>query len=152
MQVLTSAQLLDHGIILEYQIPLTSLRLDALVSGHDLRDVPNAVIVELKQWEEAQPAAGENEVLTFIGGREREVLHPSVQAGRYQTFLADIHTVFYSDAIFAAKFQHYSDTVPLFCADQVPRMKSFLKAKLDGGRGSEVLNRIEGSEYLRVAS
>jgi DUF2075 family protein len=167
-QILTSANLLDHGIILEYQIPLTSLRLDVMVSGFDGGSAANAVIVELKQWEKAEPSACENEVVTFVAGRQREVLHPSVQAGRYRTFLADVHTAFYEgpnaiqlfacsylhnytydpdDAIFAAKFNDVMEAVPLFCADHVPKMKRFLTSKLEGGRGADVLNRIEGSEY-----
>lgn len=167
-QVLTSAKLLDHGIILEYQIPLTSLRLDAMVSGHDAEERANAVIVELKQWDVTQPSDGENEVVTFVGGRQREVLHPSVQAGRYRTFLEDVHTVFYdesdpvhlwacsylhnypfdkADPIFADKFTAAMNDVPLFCMDHVRPMQDFLRQKLESGRGHEVLNRIEQSQY-----
>jgi asparaginyl-tRNA synthetase len=32
----------------------------------------NAVIVELKQWEKCVMAEGENEVMTYVGGGERE--------------------------------------------------------------------------------
>ncbi len=167
-QVLSSSQLLDHGIILEYQIPLTSLRLDAMVSGLDAGKRPNAVIVELKQWDQTKTSAGDNEVLTYVGGREREVLHPSVQAGRYRTFLEDVHTVFHEEAdpvqlsacsylhnypfdkadpIFAEKFTQALADVPLFSMDDVQEMRGFLQAKLAGGQGAGVLNRIEGSQY-----
>ena len=44
------ANLTDHGIILEYQLPQTSKRLDCLVCGRDSQMRDNAVIVELKQW------------------------------------------------------------------------------------------------------
>ena len=50
-QVIQYSDLMDHGVILEYQIPLTSLRLDCLLSGMSLSSIPSAVIVELKQWE-----------------------------------------------------------------------------------------------------
>jgi hypothetical protein len=166
--LLASARLNDHGILLEYQIPLTSLRLDAMISGFNAHKTPNAVIVELKQWERSQPAAEDNEVLSFVGGKLREVLHPSVQAGRYRTFLADSESVFHEDAnpvclaacsylhnypydpsdpIFADKFKGALADVPLFCADHVPQMKRFLADKLSVGRGAEILKRIEGSEY-----
>ncbi len=42
------AGLKDHGIILEYQLPLSSLRLDAMLTGHQTTATGprNAVIIE----------------------------------------------------------------------------------------------------------
>ena len=81
------AKLLDHGIILEYQLPLTSCRLDCMIMGRDAQNYDNAVIIELKQREKCHNAEGENEVLTWVGHGEREVLHPSAQVGQYKMFL-----------------------------------------------------------------
>src|SRR5438105_4745557 len=50
------ADLSDHGIVVELQLPLSSRRLDCMVTGHDESDAPQAVIVELKQWEEVGPS------------------------------------------------------------------------------------------------
>ena len=94
-QVFQLNNLLDHGIILEYQIPFTSKRLDCLITGKDSMRNDHAVIIELKQWERCKPADGENEVITYVGGGEREVLHPSAQVGQYATYLQDVHTAFY---------------------------------------------------------
>src|SRR5436190_1322590 len=58
----------DHGIILEYQLPLTSKRLDCLICGKDKKKNDNAVIIELKQWEKCTASESENEVSTFVGG------------------------------------------------------------------------------------
>src|SRR4051812_16466481 len=41
------ADLTDQGIAVELQLPLSSRRLDCLITGHDERDVARAVIVEL---------------------------------------------------------------------------------------------------------
>jgi hypothetical protein len=38
--------LLDHGVLLDLQLPLTSKRLDCLVTGYDSKKAPNAVIIE----------------------------------------------------------------------------------------------------------
>ena len=54
--VLDIASLHDHGILLEYQLPLSSRRIDCMVCGRDGQRVDNAVIVELKQWERCEPA------------------------------------------------------------------------------------------------
>ena len=58
------AALMDHGVALEYQLPLTSRRLDCLVCGRDGKQEDNAVIVELKQWSKCQQSDGENLVST----------------------------------------------------------------------------------------
>jgi len=91
------SSLMDHGIILEYQLPLTSKRLDFIISGKDFENKERAVIVELKQWDKCQEANGENEVVTWLGGSMREVLHPSAQVGQYQSYLEDTHTAFNSE-------------------------------------------------------
>jgi len=81
--VFQTADLSDHGVILEYQLPLTSRRLDCLVCGRDGQDSQRAVIIELKQWETCGEADGENLVSTWIGGAARDILHPSAQVGQY---------------------------------------------------------------------
>lgn len=166
-QVFQFAELTDHGVLLEYQLPLTSRRLDCMITGHDREQQENAVIVELKQWETSEEATGENEVITFLGGGEREVLHPSVQVGQYATYLKDTHTAFYednpinlnacsylhnysfknNDPLIAQKFSKIATQFPLFSSDNVESLKSYLKEKLEAGKGTDVLGRIESGEY-----
>ncbi|HUW64235.1 MAG TPA: DUF2075 domain-containing protein [Spirochaetia bacterium] len=167
-QMIQYADLLDNGVILEYQLPLTSKRLDCLISGRDTDSNDSAVIVELKQWEGCQESNGENEVVTWIGGHYRDVLHPSVQVGQYNMYLQDTHTAFYEgenpvrlnsctylhnynyysdDVIFSRKFTDALQKYPLFTADDVPSFKTYLSDKLSMGNGMEVLNRIEKGEY-----
>jgi hypothetical protein len=161
------AGLVDNGIMLEYELPLTSLRLDCIICGRDSQAEDRAVIIELKQWSDTEPTDLENEVLTYVAGRKREVLHPSVQVSRYKNFLADQHTAFYeedhikldaiaylhnysykaSDAIFDEKFKKSLDDCPIFTADESDSIIAYLKERLDEGEGETVLKRIEGSEY-----
>lgn len=166
-QVFQYAHLTDQGIILEYQLPLTSKRLDCLICGRDAAAKDNAVIIELKQWDKCEEASGENEVLTWVGGK-REMLHPSVQVGRYKMYLEDTHTAFYAGAnpvilnacTYLHNYNYYSDDVllsgkfktalenyPLFTADDVNRLKNYLAVKLERGNGIDVLRRIEESRY-----
>ncbi|MDQ7840852.1 MAG: DUF2075 domain-containing protein [bacterium] len=167
-QVFQHNNLLDHGVILEYQIPFTSKRLDCLVTGKDELRNDNAVIIELKQWERCGPADGENEVMTYVGGAEREVLHPSAQVGQYATYLGDVHTAFYEpprpvrlsacaylhnyrfisdEILLAKKFSKIRRSFPLFSKDDVDRLSGFLRARLEGGSGMDVLGRVEDGEY-----
>jgi len=166
--VFQNANLLDHGIILEYQLPLSSRRLDCLICGKDDKRTDNAVIVELKQWDKCEYAVGDNEVLTWVGGAKREILHPSVQVGQYKLYLEDTHTAFYEsdqpvrlhacsylhnynyysdDVLFAPKFERQLTDSPLFTADDVPKLSAYLQGKLARGDGLDILGKIEKSKY-----
>jgi DUF2075 family protein len=167
-QVFQFAELSDHGILLEYQLPLTSKRLDCMITGKDQDDQDQAVIIELKQWEKCEESNGENEVTTWVGGAKRDVLHPSVQVGQYHMYLRDTHTAFYEgdapvqlnscaylhnypyhddDYIFNEKFEQPLYNYPLFTGDNVIELTEFLKKKLNKGQGMEVLTRVEESKY-----
>src|SRR5688572_18082372 len=61
-QVVDHGGLHDHGVILEMQVPLTSLRIDCLLTGRDTTGAANAVIMELKQWQRCEVTEGQNEV------------------------------------------------------------------------------------------
>jgi hypothetical protein len=162
--VVSAARLEDHGIFLEYQLPLTSRRLDALITGEDARGAQNAVIIELKQWETAEPTDTEELVSTWVGGAHRDTLHPSVQAGQYRDYLADMHEAFYGeqdpvvlsacsylhnyrtvegDAILDPKFNEWLERIPLFDADCGADLQEFLGRHLEKGRGLPILKRIE---------
>src|SRR5580765_5246470 len=54
--VVTTAGLKDNGVMIEYQLPLTSKRLDFIITGQDQTGREHAVIVELKQWEKTKRA------------------------------------------------------------------------------------------------
>ncbi len=166
-QVFQHANLTDQGVILEFQLPLTSRRLDCLICGRDDLAKDNAVIIELKQWDKCEDAPGENEVLTWVGGK-REVLHPSIQAGHYQMYLEDTHSAFHEDAnpvtlkacaylhnyhyysedvLLAEKFRSALENWPLFSADDERKLEDYLVPKLALGNGTDILGRIEGSRY-----
>jgi uncharacterized protein len=166
--VIEHSKLTDQGVILEYQLPLSSRRLDCILCGEDSKSADNAVIVELKQWEKCEDSAGEREVSTWVGGGKRDVLHPSVQVGQYKHYLQDAHTAFYEgsdpialnacsylhnynfykeDVLFSPKFGEIIRECPVFTADDVTRLSSYLKERLDGGKGQMVLGRVEESKY-----
>jgi len=165
--LLQNAELLDHGVILEFQLPQTSRRLDFLICGKNQFKRAHTVIIELKQWEECKHAEGDREVQTFVGGGLREVLHPSAQVGGYEMYLRDTHTAFYGedpieleacsylhnyhsfegDVIFSDKFQSILNRNPVFTADDYDDFVEYLNTRMIAGDGLEVLREIEESEY-----
>src|ERR1039458_1254842 len=166
-QVFQMASLLDHGVLLELQLPLTSKRLDCLVTGYDQQKAPNAVVIELKQWEGCAGASGKNEVATFVAGKVRDVLHPAVQVGQYMTYLADCHTAFQgedsidihacsylhnynpilNDPLYSPQFTAQIARCPVFTADDVPKFTAFLDHNIRLGDAGVIAAKVEASKY-----
>ncbi len=166
--VIQHAGLVDHGILLEYQLPLSSKRLDCMVCGRNEDDMDNAVIVELKQWGKCREAIGDNELSTILAGGYTDVLHPSAQVDYYKQYLKDTHTAFYADdnpvdlhscaylhnyapepkdVLFASKFDSLIASSPVFTADDFDSICAYLDRRLKKGNGMEVLRRVEESKY-----
>jgi uncharacterized protein len=164
--VLDLASLRDHGVLLEYQLPLSSRRIDCMVCGRDDEHSDQAAIVELKQWERCEAAEPEGLLRSWVGGRERDVLHPSVQVGQYRQYLEDTHTAFHegpkpirlsacsylhnyvvrdTDPIRAAKFAAVLLENPLFDLDGAEALGQYLRDRLAQGDGRPVLRRVENS-------
>jgi DUF2075 family protein len=164
--VIQYASLMDQGIAVEYQLPLSSKRLDCMMTGHSKSNDPSAVIVELKQWEAASATDVEDCVITFVGGAQREVLHPSRQVGNYQEYLQDCHTVFSSGGvrlascgylhnmqydpqgeIFSSRHAEILRKYPVYAGDQATELAEFLGGYVGGGNGQEVLSTVLKSKF-----
>jgi len=156
-----------HGVLLEYELPLTSKRLDCMVTGIDAAGCDQAAIIELKQWEKCREADAER-VVTFVAGANRDVLHPSVQVGQYMAYLADYQPVFFEgpspvglracsylhnyypapdDALFASQYAAYVAKCPVFTADDVSQLTGFLRETLVRGDDQHTLRRILDGKF-----
>lgn len=84
----------NSGVAIEFKIPLTSKRIDFMISGYDRRSKGNVIIIELKQWggKDTRRIIGKDGLVeTFLGGSIRETTHPSYQAWSYFTFISDFN-------------------------------------------------------------
>ncbi|NCB02875.1 MAG: DUF2075 domain-containing protein, partial [Spirochaetia bacterium] len=93
----------DSGVAIEFTIPMSSKRVDFILTGLDEKSKNQAVIIELKQWSEVHPIpnisalleAGykgmENKVETFLGRSLTTTVHPSYQAWSYKTLISDFN-------------------------------------------------------------
>lgn len=159
--VLRDADLTDHGVVVELQLPLSSKRLDCMVTGHDQNGDKSAVIVELKQWDSVGPSPIPGCVTTYLGHGIRDVLHPSDQAGSYQRYLLDTHTAFWSDGIrleacswlhnmkttdagvlFDDSFETLLALNPSFMGDTVTGLEEFLTTMVARGDGIPVMESV----------
>jgi hypothetical protein len=161
------ADLRDHGVMIEYQLPLASKRLDVMITGHSGESKKQAVVLELKQWSECTHAEGANQVVTFVGGAQREVNHPSEQVRGYVEYLRDVHTAFQGpDAVHLSgcsflhnyqldldtvlkdeKFKELIDAYPLFGNNDFESLAEHLNKAVGLGGGMDVLPLIEQSSY-----
>lgn len=151
----------DNGILLEYQLPLSSLRLDALLTGSDgVRQ--RAVIVELKQWDRSSIGSAGDLLRTWVGGNQRDVLHPSVQVHQYRRYLVDTSEVFqgssritldacaylhnYSpeadDALFADVSEPVRQLAPIFTGGGATALAMHLGERLGAGDDGSVLAKV----------
>lgn len=167
-QVIQYAGLTDNGVLLEYQLPQSSKRLDCMLTGQSDDSADNAIIVELKQWDKCESSSGDREVVTWVGGAMRDVLHPSAQVGQYRAYLQDAHTAFYDgenpislsacaylhnyqfdpdDELFAKKFSLILASDPVFAGDKLDDLSGYLAHGLSKGNGLPILRRVEESKY-----
>lgn len=92
LQVLSSdlsdAGLDDIEVLVEYKLPLSSMRADVILCGvHPRTGHESYVVVELKQWSRAHLVDGTTDVCILDGFGER--LHPAEQVRRYCLYISD---------------------------------------------------------------
>lgn len=152
-------------ILIEYNIPSTSKRIDFLICGHDQHNQKNFIIVELKQWEKATTTDIPYLVNTFIHGNYHDVAHPSYQAYSYKHFLCDMSTAVYEKNIhpYSCAYLHnykagkkeplldkkyaefYLDT-PIFFKDDAPKLEKFFHEYVGRGNGDTIVQDFVSSK------
>ena len=152
----------ESWIVLEYQLPLSSARMDAMLLGQDKTGKHNAVVMEFKQWDscEAHYAPG----VVMVGGQEK--LHPSAQALAYRRYLADTHTAFAKGDVglssaaylhnlhevpvsdfFADGYKQILVDSPLFDEDSVEELSRFVGERIGEGVEQEFVEAVLHGEF-----
>ncbi|MFE0382739.1 DNA/RNA helicase domain-containing protein [Streptomyces bungoensis] len=89
--VLNDAGLGEVEMMLEYALPLNSKRADVVLAGtHPVSGEPSYVVVELKQWSQAEPEE-DDPVLCRIDAYTHPVLNPIEQVRRYCEYLVSFN-------------------------------------------------------------
>ena len=98
----------QSSVCVEYKLPNQHSRIDFLIAGKDKNGKNNVVIVELKQWSEAEALIEKDLVRTTLGGGKREVVHPSYQAWSYAITLKEYNETIQKDNIllFPCAYMH----------------------------------------------
>jgi len=156
----------DCGVLIEFIIPLTSNRIDFLIAGEDESGQRNFIIVELKQWQDAESTTSDGIVRTFLNGRVRDTTHPSYQANSYKLFLSDFNEDIGTGGsiqAYACAYLHnyqkknpepllentYQENVelaPLYFRDDQERLEKFLQKYVGKGNGTEILYQLDNGK------
>jgi DUF2075 family protein len=150
----------DCGVALEYQIPQSGKRLDFILTGTGENKKEYAVLIELKQWETSRLSTKDAIVYSFVGGNEREMVHPSYQAWSYADLLqnfnetvekdrialtpcAYLHNYQADDVITNEHYKYYLDKAPIFLRGEGMKLRAFIKKHIKYGDKGTILYKIE---------
>jgi uncharacterized protein len=87
---LVEAGLGNVEVLLEHRLPLSSRRVDAILAGcHPSTGAPSYIVVELKQWSDADLYEDDPTLVTVDGYGHQARLHPLEQVRGYCQYLVD---------------------------------------------------------------
>ncbi len=156
-KVINTSDIPDNSTIaIEYQIPLTSKRIDFIISGIDERKQPNMVIIELKQWEHAKLSNKSGIIQTHFQHGESETAHPCYQAWSYAYMLqnynetirehhiqllpcAFLHNYQEDHIISNECYSEYIDKAPLFLKNDAGKLQDFIKKHIRYGSKEDIV-------------
>lgn len=156
-KVINTSDIPDNSTIaIEYQIPLTSKRIDFIISGIDERKQPNMVIIELKQWEHAKLSNKSGIIQTHFQHGESETAHPCYQVWSYAYMLqnynetirehhiqllpcAFLHNYQEDHIISNECYSEYIDKAPLFLKNDAGKLQDFIKKHIRYGSKEDIV-------------
>lgn len=153
----------DSGVLIEYHIPQTSKRIDFILTGQNEQGAEHAILIELKQWQNASLTSKDGLVTTFINSSEREMTHPSYQAWSYAELLNGFNTTVYTENITLKPcaylhnydpdtvirnpfYAEYLEKAPVFLKEDLHKLRSFIKQFVKYGDKADTMYRIDGGK------
>jgi DUF2075 family protein len=158
----------DCGISIEYHLPQTSKRVDFIVSGTS-EGQENVIIVELKQWQQAELTSKDGIVKTRFQHGVTETSHPSYQAWSYAALLqsfnatvdeeniklhpcAYLHNYEPDDNITNEFYSYYIEKAPVFLQPDAIKLREFIKRFIKEGDHSNIMFRIDNGKIKPTKS
>jgi DUF2075 family protein len=152
----------DCGISIEYHIPLTSKRVDFIISGSDGNN-DNVIIIELKGWTEAWITERDGIIDTRFQGRVSRTTHPSYQAWSYASLLQSFNATIEEESIFLwpCAYLHnypkddvltnefygfYLEKAPVFLKPDAIKLRDFIKRFMKYGDKKNLIVCIENGK------
>ena len=158
-QDLVDAGLSDIEVLVEYQLPYSSKRVDAVICGTDPKSgKPAIVLVELKQWTSFNSVPGTDDLVTIDAYGGQPVLHPAEQVRQYCEYLEGFNRYIENSdvAVYGAAYLHNwlgqrttgidriapNNMSQIFIGSEKSKWILFLKSKLSANRTIEVADAL----------
>ena len=155
----------DCHVAIEYKIPFSQKRIDFMICGQDNNFKKNVIIIELKQWTDVKISNKSDYVITYTGGNNREVQHPSYQAKTYQYLLESFNSSISDYEIKCNSFAYlhnankekninlinlnlfnYVNEFPIFFKEDYELLQKQIIQLVGKGKGKEILYYIENGK------
>lgn len=148
------------GVAIEYHIPQSSKRIDFILTGLNEQQEDSAVLIELKQWQEARLTTKDGVVSTRFKHGETETSHPSYQVWSYKCLLEDynqtvqeddiklipcayLHNYSQDNVITNEFYDSYINQAPVFLKDDALKLREFIKQHVRYGDANNIMYRID---------
>lgn len=148
------------GISIEFQIPLTSKRIDFIITGLDNFKNEQVIIIELKQWSKAQLTDKDAIIKTRFQHGDSETAHPSYQAWSYASMIYNFNSTVQDDNITLKPcaylhnynpdnvitnklYKNYIEKAPVFLKPDAFKLREFIKNHIKYGDNKDILYKIE---------
>lgn len=163
-KLLSDAEIPDScGVAIEYNIPQSSKRVDFILSGYGINQELYSVIIELKQWQDAERTEKDGIVRTRFKHGMAETTHPSYQAWSYAKLLEGFNEYVYNgnvklkpcaylhnfentnEVLVHSFYSHYIAEAPIFMKSDANKLRNYIKGFIVKGDESEIIQRIDSS-------
>ena len=165
-EVISSSNLPDDcTIILEYNLPISSSRIDLMITGFDEQNNKKVLLFELKQWSKTNIVPDSNILLeTYVGNTLRRVVHPAYQVITYRDLLCDynkyiqdenvlvipcviMHNYVLDNIINSSLFSKILKDVNMFYKEDFNKLVEFINRSFIKGDNGQIINSIDKSEF-----
>ena len=165
-EVISSSNLPDDcTIILEYNLPISSSRIDLMITGFDEQNNKKVLLFELKQWSKANIVPDSNILLEISDGNSlRRVVHPAYQVITYRDLLCDynkyiqdenalvipcviMHNYVPDNIINSSLFSKILKDVNMFYKENFNKLVDFINCSFIKGDNGQIINSIDKSEF-----
>ncbi len=154
----------DAIVSIEFQIPLTSNRIDFIIAGNNHENKEQLVIIELKQWSKASLTNEDAIIKTWFQHGEAKTAHPSYQAWSYASIIqnynsavqeeeinivpcAYLHNYIPDNIITNSFYSEHIEKAPVFLKPDAIKLREFIKKHIKYGDSKDILYRIENGRF-----
>lgn len=155
----------DCTITLEYNIPLTSNRIDLILTGYN-NQKPIIFVFEFKQWQYVSEVLDSDYLVqTILNGSIQNVVHPGYQVWSYSEIIKNynkyiqtndievkpcllMHNYAFSqnDVLLQSKYSSFMENVHYFGSDDKNKLIDFINSSFTSGDNGKIISDIDNSK------